>query len=311
MPLSADQRRRADELVTVFENSSLEPKYNFAADLGDGRGITFGRAGFTTGTGDGLWVVNRYVQAKPVNNTLAPFVPALARILAERMGNASAWTEEALLALAANVTAHEITGAVDWGAEEYGVPLNDTSGLGGFIEAVQALGGDPVFRQVQDSAMDSLFYNPSQRASAALGLRLPLSKAQLYDTWVQHGSADPQSPVFARSANGIISYVDKKLGGYPLQGVNETLWLETFLQRRRYVLSVTDDVWAASIPRVDLYKWLIEAGALQLDRPMRLLWERCRPVDPQVGYHPRGPCTNQTAGIISVGGVDYGSFDIP
>lgn len=132
-------------------------------------------------------------------------------------------------------------------------------------QAVQALGGDPVFRQVQDSAMDSLFYNPSQRASAALGLRsgvqggmggrqggckapscstggapaslshlctgsgactsrsrclascrqpdmlmvhlhrLPLSKAQLYDTWVQHGSADPQSPVFARSANGIIS----------------------------------------------------------------------------------------------------------
>lgn len=38
-------------------------------------------------------------------------------------------------------------------------------------QAVQALGGDPVFRQVQDSAMDSLFYNPSQRASAALGLR--------------------------------------------------------------------------------------------------------------------------------------------
>lgn len=55
----------------------------------------------------------------------------------------------------------------------------------------------------------------------------------------------------------------------------------------------------------------MQAGALQLDRPMRLLWERCRPVDPQVGYHPRGPCTNQTAGIISVGGVDYGSFDIP
>lgn len=38
-------------------------------------------------------MVNKYVQAKPANNTLAPFVPALARILAERMGNASAWTE--------------------------------------------------------------------------------------------------------------------------------------------------------------------------------------------------------------------------
>jgi chitosanase len=150
-------------------------------------------------------VVNKYVQARPVNNTLAPFVPALARILAERTGNASALSEEALLALAANVTAHDITGTLDWGAEDYGTPVNDTSGLDGFIEAVQALGGDPIFRQVQDSAMDSLYYNPSQRASAALGLRLPLSKAQLYDAWVQHGSADPQSPVFARSANGIIS----------------------------------------------------------------------------------------------------------
>ncbi len=121
------------------------------------------RAGFTTGTGDGLWVVNRYVQAKPVNNTLAPYVPALARILAERTGNASAlsevswgWQEQlargaavgtlgcacfdtrwgtvlptqtrpfcpfrvpqqALLELAANVTAHEITGTVDWGVSK-------------------------------------------------------------------------------------------------------------------------------------------------------------------------------------------------
>lgn len=100
--------------------------------------------------------------------------------------------------------------------------------------------------------------------------------------------------------------VDKKLGGWPLLGINETLWLEvrradlraggflqhcllpgpapatcrherrlaqrppaqhlaalrtcpaqTFLDRRRYVLSVTDEVWAASIPRVEVYRWLL------------------------------------------------------
>ena len=50
------------------------------------------------------------------------------------------------------------------------------------------------------------------------------------------------------------------------------LLLQTFLQRRRYVLSVTDDVWEASIPRVDLYKWLIEVGAgAQHVRPLHAL----------------------------------------
>ena len=145
------------------------------------------------------------------------------------------------------------------------------------LQAVEALEYDPVFRWAQDQAMEQLYYNPSQQAAAALGLRwaprpaggvgckgvgarreghwrrpeslaagscgatepvrptarvsktsccgrgghvtmtappwllgcprrrLPLSKAQLYDAWVQHGSADPQSQVFARSANGIIS----------------------------------------------------------------------------------------------------------
>lgn len=56
---------------------------------------------------------------------------------------------------------------------------------------------------------------------------------------------------------------------------------------------------------------LPQAGAQQLDRPLRLLWERCTALDPQLGYHPRGPCTNQTPGVVSVGGVDYGDFTIP
>lgn len=38
------------------------------------------RAGFTTGTGDGLVVVSRFVRLDPANNTLAPYLPALRRI---------------------------------------------------------------------------------------------------------------------------------------------------------------------------------------------------------------------------------------
>lgn len=37
---------------------------------------------------------------------------------------------------------------------------------------------------------------------------------------------------------------------------------QTFLDRRRYVLSVTDEVWAASIPRVEVYRWLLQVREL-------------------------------------------------
>ena len=44
-------------LNTIFENGQLEVDYSYAEDIDDGRGITFGRCGFCTGTGDGLVVV--------------------------------------------------------------------------------------------------------------------------------------------------------------------------------------------------------------------------------------------------------------
>lgn len=58
----------------------------FADILKDGRGITFGRAGFTTATGDGLWVLMRYQELKPENNSLRQYVPEFLRIQYLRKG---------------------------------------------------------------------------------------------------------------------------------------------------------------------------------------------------------------------------------
>ena len=95
--LTDDQRRRADELVSVFENSTTELQYGYAEDLGDGRGITAGRAGFTTRTCDALDVVRRYGEPP-----LAGFVPELERLCDEDSdatgglgGFADAWAEAA------------------------------------------------------------------------------------------------------------------------------------------------------------------------------------------------------------------------
>jgi chitosanase len=95
--LTGDQRRRADELISVFENSTTALQYGYAEDLGDGRGITSGRAGFTTRTCDALDVVQRYDRPP-----LAAYLPELARLCDEDSDDTSglagyvdAWAEAA------------------------------------------------------------------------------------------------------------------------------------------------------------------------------------------------------------------------
>jgi chitosanase len=58
--LTPFQKRRADQLISVFENETLELQYGYIDNLHDGRGYTAGRAGFCTAEGDLLEVVERF-----------------------------------------------------------------------------------------------------------------------------------------------------------------------------------------------------------------------------------------------------------
>jgi chitosanase len=72
----AGRKQRAAQITSTFENSTLELQYGYVENIGDGRGVTAGRAGFTSATGDLLLVLRRYTQAKP-GNILAPYIPPL------------------------------------------------------------------------------------------------------------------------------------------------------------------------------------------------------------------------------------------
>jgi chitosanase len=72
-------QQHAAEIISTFENSTTTVQYGYSEDLGDGRGITAGRAGFTTGTSDLLEVVERYASEKP-GNGLETFLPALRKV---------------------------------------------------------------------------------------------------------------------------------------------------------------------------------------------------------------------------------------
>lgn len=149
--LTADQHRKADQLISVFENSTTTIQYDYAENLGDGRGVTAGRAGFTTFDGDALKVIQAYTDLAP-GNPLATFIPELQRLAAANS--------------------------------------DDTSGLpeADYIAAWRQAAADPVFRQVQDDQVAARYFNPAMADADQLGLKTALARAELYDASIQHGN---------------------------------------------------------------------------------------------------------------------------
>lgn len=77
VPVSdARQIEIEDKIVSAFENSTTTIQYAFIANINDGRGYTAGRAGFTSGTGDMLLVVEEYIALVP-GNVLAKYLAPL------------------------------------------------------------------------------------------------------------------------------------------------------------------------------------------------------------------------------------------
>jgi chitosanase len=148
-PLTATQRRVADELVSVFENSTTQPQYGYIENLHDGCGLTAGRAGFCSATGDMLLTVQTYADRIP-QAPLARYLPVLRARAAARSAR--------------------------------------TSGLGqDFVADWHRAAQDAAFRAVQDEIVNIMYYTPATVMAAATRLTSPLAIAIFYDTAIQHG----------------------------------------------------------------------------------------------------------------------------
>ncbi|WP_093439315.1 chitosanase [Variovorax sp. 770b2] len=71
--LNSDQRRRAESLMSIWENGEPVKAYGYAENIDDGRGVTWGWVGFTTADGDAIAVVEEFERRHP-NNPLTPFL---------------------------------------------------------------------------------------------------------------------------------------------------------------------------------------------------------------------------------------------
>ena len=154
-------KNAALQMTATLENSTTALQYNYAENINDGRGITFGAIGFCTGTYDGNELVKYYTALNP-NNNLAKYIPAL------------------------NV----IDAGPHTSADGDGNP--STVGLSGFIEAVES-NTDPLFKQAQMDKLDELYWDPSVQMANSIGAQYNLTLAFIYDMSVRHGADGAQS----------------------------------------------------------------------------------------------------------------------
>lgn len=229
--LTPGTKRIAESITSAFENGTPELQYGYAEELDDGRGITAGRAGFTSATGDLVLVVRRYVTLVPAS-PLARYLPVL----------------EAL----------DVDGS------------DDTSGLAGFVPVWEQAAADPIMRTVQDGVVDELYYRPAMDHAARIGAVLPLTLASLYDTIIQHGDGDDPDGIGA-----MITEANTLAGGAAADGVNETVWLRTFLSvRHQHLLHAFDpdtrEAWAESAGRAEALIDLADQDEWALEAPVKL-----------------------------------------
>ncbi len=148
------------QLTTVCENSSTRFNYNYAEKLEsfDGRGITFGIVGFTTGTYDGNQLIHYYTQLNP-NNNLAKYIPALDKIDNDKHDSYD--------------------------------KNNDITGLDNFIKDINNC-SDPLFKKAQMYKLDQLYWEPSVQMADDIGAKNLLTLAFIYDMCVNHSEDGAQ-----------------------------------------------------------------------------------------------------------------------
>lgn len=143
------------QMTATLENSDTQLQFNYAENLGDERGITFGCIGFCTGTYDGNILIEHYTELNP-DNALAKYIPVLDKI---------------------DAGPHDA-------ADGDGNPR--VEGLSGFIQDVNSC-DDPLFKKAQMDKLDEFYYNPAMEIADSIGAKNSLTKAFIYDMCVRHG----------------------------------------------------------------------------------------------------------------------------
>jgi chitosanase len=236
----------AEAMTSIWENDTPILAYAYSENINDGRGYTSGRAGFCTGTGDAIQVIDCYDKLRTAanGNLMAKYMPALTTInngdtsLLDAVGN---WI-------------------TDWGAS-----YTNTTTRSDFMHC-------------QDQISDLLYYTPAMQAAAKYGLTTALTRAALYDMWINQG--DDALVLKTNSALGVTGKIG--VGN----SVTEDQWLQKFIELRRDVLAA-DSTWKTSVDRVAGYEKARRRGNWDFSKPIDSA-VKAKQCWPQGGYLDSG-----------------------
>lgn len=225
----SQQRIVADQIISVFENNTPVIQYGYAKNLNDGRGITAGRAGFTSATGDMLAVIERYSAKVPVNY-LAAYLPALRELSANRDSS--------------------------------------TDQLNHLEISWRDSAQDPAFRQAQDEIVDEYYFIPAMKHAESLGISQPLTLLNLYDAVIQHGngnSPDGLPAMITRTTNDVggtpKSGTSESIWLQSFMRIRRAVLLNPDDDS-------TQQVWSESVGRIDTLLELFNKGNVSLTSPI-------------------------------------------
>jgi chitosanase len=128
----------------------------------------------------------------------------------------------------------------------------DTSTLRGLVDGWNDSINDHKLRQARRTLLENFYWDPCLEYCEKLGLQLPISKAVLYDTILQHGDGnDPDS------LGAILSSIDV------CAEEDEAAWLSEFLHHRQNILehACNEDMrqlWKESTVWVEALRQLLE-----------------------------------------------------
>lgn len=234
------QKKKAEMLTSVWESSSTVLKYEASMNINDGRGYTSGRAGFCTGTGDAVLVVECFDKSfgTGAQNRMHKYAAAMTTLAnafhTTRVSQSSTRTLDAI----GNYND-------DW-ARSANEPATKAA-----------------FRACQDAVVSKLYYEPTLALAKKWGLTSPLTLAALYDANINHGE-DGIKALIAQ-ANSDVGNTAQETATASLSSADESLWLEKFLWRR-IVLLRGNATWSMAVDRVALYEQLRRDGHWLLDR---------------------------------------------
>lgn len=227
--LDAEQKLRADQLISTFENSTTTIQYAYIANIDDGRGYTAGRAGFTTATGDFLIVVKRYTKQAP-GNPLAKYLPRL-RTLAKSESDS-------------------------------------TQGLSGIVSAWRKAARSAAFRAVQDGVVDDLYYLPAVQRWQALGAQTALSLVAIYDSIIQHGEGDGHDGLPAMIGRANAAAGGTPASGIAESDWLSVFLAERYRTLSHATDPATRKGWRASRDRVTVLRQLVADGNFDFQGPL-------------------------------------------